>query len=210
MGFLSWSMDMTEFQSPEPQAQYEEVYVEVPQWPKVVGILSIVWASLGMTCGLCGIAALVFSPMMMPPEMTKDLPPTMQIGVGQAAHMLVGMAHGVLLLFAGVLTLRRSMTGRTLHLVYAVTSFLLLAFGVWVQMKAQAEAKDWAVQNPDNPMAKAMTQPGADIGNKIGLWAMIVLGTIWPVFCLVWFGLVKRTRESMTGMPEVDPMAPSR
>jgi hypothetical protein len=201
---------MTEFQAPEPQAQYEEVYVEVPQWPKVVGILSIVWASLGMTCGLCGIAGLVAAPMMMPPEAAKDLPPTMHMGIGQAVHMFAGISHGVLLLVAGILTLRRSMTGRMLHLIYGLTSFVLLAFGVWLNLKLQAETKDWAVQNPDNPMAKAMSQPGSELGNTIAVGAMIVFGTIWPLFCLVWFGLVKRTNESMTGMPEIDPMASSR
>ena len=132
------------------------------------------------------------------------------MGIGQGVYMLVSMAHALLLMAAGILTLRRSMTGRILHLVYALTSFVLLAFGLWLHLKTQAETKDWAVQNPDNPFAKAMTQPGSEIGNTIGVGAMIVLGTLWPLFCLVWFGLVKRTRASMTGVPEVDPMAPSR
>ena len=35
---------------PADPIQYEDVYAEVPQWPKVVGIISLVWAGLGLCC----------------------------------------------------------------------------------------------------------------------------------------------------------------
>ena len=54
---------------------------------------------------------------------------------------------------------------------------------------------EWARQNPDNPWAQQQNP----LLTVVIFAFVIVLSFAWPVFCLIWFGLVKRTPESMTG-----------
>ncbi len=170
---------------------------EPPQWPKVIGIVSIVWGILGGACGGCGMTMLFVMPMMLPPEMTKGgLPPTMTPTPTMLAGQGMGLLMAVLLIIAGAATLKRTIQGRTLHMVYACLSFVTVAIALWMNWKNSVDMKTWIANNPDNPMAKQQAQTG-DLSFFIGTGAILVFGLVYPIFLLVWFGLIKRTEESM-------------
>lgn len=175
---------------------------EVPKWPKVVGIISTVWGSLGMLCGCLGLAGVMFSGAfqgMM--ESQGPLPPTMQPGIAQSAQAIAGLLTTVLLLLAGILCINRKPVARPLHLIYAVISLVLLIIGVMIQIDLANEMGQWVKDNPDSPFAQNYNATATLL---LGVGLAVVLGLPWPLFCLIWFGFVKRTPEDMTGGVEAD------
>jgi hypothetical protein len=175
-----------------------ELMAEPPKWPKAVGITSIIVGSFWLLCGGCGIAYFAMIPwfaQMGEQQMGGPMPAVMYPHVVQYIIMAAGMLLDVLLIFAGVFTLSRNPTGRTLHLAYgAIATLTTLAgaiVGVWQALRIDAYFK----QNPGDPWG---TQ-----NNTMLTFIMVVcftlVGLAWPLFCLVWFGAVKRTPESMSG-----------
>lgn len=164
--------------------------VEPPRWPKVVGIISIVWASLGLACGVCGMAGPFISTYFVPPEMKGQMPPMAPPPLMLAAQV-AGMANAVLLLVAGIMLVSRKPVSKPMHLVYGLLSFPLFVVTMMLSMQQQAALAQWAQQNPDTPYGKAMQGPGAALGQTIG-WVIGCLMMLYPVFCVIWFGFVKR------------------
>lgn len=191
----------------EPQGAYEEVYVDVPQWPKAIGIVSIIWAGIGLTCLGCGVLGMVVGQNFMTEEMRAQSPP-IHFDLMQMIAMGLGAVNAVLLVVAGVATLRRSMAGRWLHLAYALASLPLFALGMWTTMQQQDEQRQWYLEHPDSPGAKMMTSSGGTL-QLIILGIQILLGLGYPLFLLVWFGFVKRSSASMTGIADEGAEGPS-
>ncbi|MBL8763217.1 MAG: hypothetical protein JNM07_02980 [Phycisphaerae bacterium] len=169
-----------------------------PGWPKVVGIISICWSVLGLTCIGCGVIGM-FVPVMMKESMEKamegPMPAAMQPSIHQFVQLGSGAAWTVLLMVAGIMCVMRRPAARPLHLLYAVGSFVLAAMSVWFTLQQQQAMNDWAAQNPGTKWADQINQ-GKSF-QWIGLAIGVALSSIWPVFCIVWFGLVKRSAESM-------------
>ncbi|MFN0012831.1 MAG: hypothetical protein ACKVS8_14450 [Phycisphaerales bacterium] len=176
---------------------------DVPQeitWPKTMGIASIVWATIGMGCIGCGAVGIAmqggnnsgppgWGPM---PDVMKQPPSTMVL-------LAVGVPVAILLLIAGILLIKRNPLARTLHLVYAVIGLVNTGVSTFLSFQHQLRVLAWAKDNPDDQWGKMMAGgPWMVLGMVVGL----VLGGAWPLFCLVWFGLVKRTKESMVGKVE--------
>lgn len=183
----------------ESPVQYEDVVVEVPSWPKVLGIVSICWGVLSLGCVGCGIIGPALQSAMIPPEQAKDMP-ILPPDPMQYVQLGLGGVFAILLIAAGAMTAARKAAGRTLHLVYALASFPMLALSIWVVLRQQVAMDQWIADNPDSPFAAQMkTMSG--IGPTIGIAMAVVFGLAYPAFLLIWFGLVKRTRESMTGIP---------
>lgn len=188
-------------QPPADIEQYEEVYADVPQWPKVVGIFSIVWGSLGVVCNGCGTVWFLVLPQFLKmaeeqngPAPDAFIPPPLMM-IANVLSILVT----ALLLVAGILTVKRSMTGRVLHLVYAPLSILVSVVGLVGGMQQSKAVRDWVAQNPGSPYAKSA---GTGTAGEIAGYAIAAFVMLYPLFTLVWFGLVKKTRESMTGFPD--------
>lgn len=166
---------------------------EPPRWPKVVGITSIVWGSIGVACGICGSVSWLMMPAMLKPaeERFGPAPDVMRPTLVQQGLVALSLPLAVMLIVAGVSVLRRRATGRPLHLAYAGLSLPLTLLGTAagvVQLLAQME---WVRNNGDSPWAKQMN-PAFGIG---GLAMGLVLGAAWPAFCLVWFGAMKKRPE---------------
>lgn len=173
-------------------------------WPKVVGIISIAWACLGLSCLACGVTMqLAIGPSMLEPQVRDNPPPSMRFGLLQVIQTAISLVTSLLLLGAGIQTLRRSMVGRTLHLVWAGISVLALIYGAYVGWLQQQEMQVWARNNPGSRMAEQTLKGGTGLGLAI-MGIFIALFSIWPVFCLIWFGLVKRTKESFGAPPNAD------
>ncbi len=180
-----------------------------PAWPKVIGILSIVFSSIGLVCGGCGLAVTPFlgqfilGQFMSGVAQSHDLPPPYQPNLGTMAYGGLGVLNALLLLIAGVMVLKRKPIGRPLHLVCATISIPLTIIGLYLQWRLQQENVAWAQQaDPANPFAKQFQSPGASIGNTIGLIFGGVIGLSYPLFLLIWFGLVKRKATDMGKLPE--------
>ncbi len=168
-----------------------------PAWPKAVGITSIVWGALGLTCGACGVAGGIASSYlsgMMPAEM-GPMPDVMKPSPAQLVLGGVGILWAILLIVAGIMCVTRNPATRAMHLVYAVGSFVLTAAGTVLSVRQQFAIAEWVAQNPDSGWAKQQNPTVS----WIILGATVVLGLAWPCFCLLWFGVVKRRPEDLTG-----------
>ena len=162
-------------------------------WPKVVGIISIIWAALGLACNACGVFMPQLMTRMLPEEMTKGpMPPNMNPGIEMYVLMAVGMAVTLVLFVGGIALVRRKRSARAMHLVWALLACILAAIGLFMQWRIHGEMQAWIQQNPDSPWAQQQKGQQGDIGLVIGLLMGAVFGFAYPVFCLIWFGLVKR------------------
>jgi hypothetical protein len=199
---------MTIDTTPSPNAPYEEVYVEIPQWPKTVGIFSIVWGSLGTCCGVLGTGWFIAMPsfLKMAEQQNGPAPAEMMPTPGYIASMGAGVLVTIVLIIAGILTLQRSISGRFAHLAYSVLSIAVTLVGTYFGLQYNKGMREWVAQNPGNAWAAQAGGQSQNM-NEIFGYAITALALIWPLFCLVWFGLVKRSHASMTGLPEADPMA---
>lgn len=182
-------------------------FVEPPSWPKAVGIISIVWGSLMIGCGACGIGFAFAGQSLIPPEQASQYPPV-SINTVQLVAGGFGFILNALLIVAGAMTVGRKPLGRTLHLTYAVISIPLLALSIYGQVLQQSEVDRWVRENPDTAYAKQVASMGS-IGSLIGYAVAFVFGLVYPMFCLVWFGLIKRSSQSMGAVvddTEGDPL----
>lgn len=164
-------------------------------WPKVIGILSIVWASLGLLGGLCGVIGLVATPMLMasaPGFDPNNMPPTMVMNPLKILIFGLAFCMSGLLLFAGIATVRRQESGRLAHLAWAGLGLLMIPLQLWVQYGDVKAMEAWIAANPSSPFSK-----GGTAGIYIGLVAGLVLGLPWPIFLLVWFGVIKNKPGAM-------------
>lgn len=184
----------------------EDLFIDPPGWPKVVGICSLVFAGIGLSCVGCGVLSMVVFIPMAEGQIGEPLPTVMQPGIVQWAMMGVGILSTILLITAGVMTITRKPMGRTLHLVWALISSCITLFNLFVQFSQQQRIAEWVEANPDSAWAAQGGQGSAM--QYIGLAIGVVIGLAWPVFCLIWFGLIKTKQHQMTGEPEQpDPFA---
>jgi hypothetical protein len=167
----------------------------LPLWPKVVGVISIVWGALGATCGGCSVAGALLSTLMAPTGgavgpggQIPPMPDVMKPTAMQVAPTLLSAAWSVYLVVCGVVLVMRRPIARPLHLAYAVGSILLTILSTVVSVQYQAAISDWAAKNPDNFWARYHNPLLSYI--LTGVFA--ALGLCWPVFCLAWFGLVRK------------------
>jgi hypothetical protein len=191
----------TDPMNPTPPVEpFDMLPPEPAQWPKVVGTISIVWSSIGLLCGVCGIGFLAFMPQMMKSaeQQLGPMPDIMKPNPIQLATSALGFIPAVLLLISGIVTVLRRPVGRPLHLVYAILGLLIGVVGIGYGIKHQLDVMAWAQANQDNKWAQNAKSPFAFIGIAFGA----VLSFAWPIFCLIWFGLVKRDTRDLAAGPE--------
>lgn len=189
-----------DFETIDPREDAE--FVPPPAWPKVIGVISMLFAGLGLVCGGLGFAFSVFGAGMVSGALEGDPPPpTMVFGPADYAVAGLGLVLSVLLLFAGIMLFGRRPIGRTLHLVYAVCAIPLNIFAVINSMTKQADAVQWAKDFPNNPIAQQMNAGGAanEIGQIVGLVLGLGLGVGVPLFYFVWFAAIKTKPVQITG-----------
>lgn len=160
-----------------------------PGWPKPVGIVSIVVASLGLICGSCGLIQGAAGMVMQPPAGTTPPPGMTPL---MALVQIVGLGMSIVLLVSGIMCVKRNPKSRPVHLIWAVLSLLVMVVGIMLQIQGIAAFEKWMADNPDDQQVKAM----ANLPMKQIFYAIIALAVLlsgaWPVFCLIWFGLIKK------------------
>lgn len=193
--------------APMTDDELEALLAEPPSWPKVVGILSIVFGALAFTCTGIGMGALAFMPGIMENVAANTdypPPPMMQATPTLWALTAVGVIINILLLVAGVMTLARKARGRQLHLLYAFLAIPLTFLSTFIQMNMQADVNEqmaaYVEQYPDSPFAQGAAQgPAQEIGQLVGMAFGLVFALAWPIFCLIWFTLSQRGKSDMKG-----------
>ncbi|MCA9276714.1 MAG: hypothetical protein KDA29_11860 [Phycisphaerales bacterium] len=187
--------------------QWEAIdVVQRPKWPKVIGIISIIWGSLGLVCGGLGMAMLPLSPSFIKGAMTNGEPIPYGMVPSVTDYIIggIGFLLALLLLFAGIACVSYRPVTRMMHLLYGVTSIPVVVWSYMNQLHKADLNGQWAKEFPDNPMAPNLdpSNAAAGIGQMIGLVLLIVLGFGVPIFYLIWFGLIKTKTEQITGGDE--------
>jgi hypothetical protein len=179
-------------------------------WPKPVGVLSLVFGILAVTCGVIGVGMMFASDAIMGSMMGGALPPNTPpppfsppMGPLMLASAGFGLVVNVILIFAGIKLLKREQSGRSLHLLYAllaiVASFISSFAGYQAQQAQQAEMTRWIEQYGEaSDFGRQMKQqqqaqaPMQGPMQAVGLVVGLVIGLAWPVFCVIWFGMSKK------------------
>jgi len=201
---------MPEHDAPQTDLRTEDdleaLLAEPPAWPKVVGILSIIFSTIGFTCSGVGMGTLYLLPGFMETAAANTgypAPPTMEPSGGMWLATFLSVSANVLLLVAGISTIARKPVGRTLHIVYAIAAIIIVFVSTYIQMDAQGELNQrmqaYAEQHPDSPFAQQANSPAQAIGQLVGLAFGLTIALTWPLFTLIWFTLSKRGRSSMKG-----------
>ncbi|MEZ6244144.1 MAG: hypothetical protein R3B57_14005 [Phycisphaerales bacterium] len=175
---------------------------EAPKWPKVVGIISIVWGALGLLCGVGGLAMMPLSSSFMEPMLEGDPPPpTVSFGPVDYGLAALGPVLAILLIAAGIMTINRKRAGWAGHLLYACISIPLLLFATYNNFQKQAGLEQWAQDYPANKYAEMISksQGMQQTAGAVTAIVMLVIFLAYPLFCLIWFGLMKTKHEQMTG-----------
>ncbi len=180
----------------------------LPKWPKVVGIISICFASLGLICGGVGTAWMFIQPGFMksaeanmpggfPPELTQSNPTLI-------AATIIGTAWAAFLLVCGIMCVLRKPKVRPLFLLYAVIAILLTIWSASIQLELQAGVKQWVADHPDAQFSDMSRNGAQGIGQFIGLIVGLAISFSWPAFCLFWFGFVKTKPDDFTGGANIE------
>ncbi|MEM1186270.1 MAG: hypothetical protein AAGI53_14865 [Planctomycetota bacterium] len=196
-----------------------ELLDDRPGWPKTIGIISIVFASLALTCGVLGTGAAVASGSLIGSAMGGQLdgapPPPFSPPVDAifVASVVFGLGLNVLLLIAGIGCVKRNYSSRKLFLVYALAGIIVGGFGAYASLHGQVEQQKaldaWAADHGDTndatrqmaeqiELQKASSGPTAYIGAGVSL----VISGAWPLFCVIWFGAVKGSESAWTGVKD--------
>jgi hypothetical protein len=101
------------------------------------------------------------------------------------------------LVLAGVFTASRKPVGRPMHIGVAALSLVVLVISIAFQWSNLNGISEWVRNNPD----ATYSQTYNPMMNMIGMGVGIVLGSAWPLFCLIWFGALKKRPEQ--DAPEV-------
>jgi hypothetical protein len=177
--------------------------VKKPIWPPVLGGICIALGALGFVCGGLGMLMIPFSASMVENILEGDPPPP---SMSPSAYTMVLGVLGVLLsgwlLVAAIMLVMRRYASKMLFLIYACLSLPLSFVSFFNQLSIQAADKQWAQDYAHNPMAAGMNSPGTQAGQMVGLVIFLALGLGWPLFILIWFGLVKTKEHQFTG---IDP-----
>lgn len=179
------------------------LFVARPKWPKVIGIITIVLASLGLLCSVGGAgAAAFFGPMQQ--QVVADMAPDADPLPSPMTPLLWGaIAFGTVLAFVqfigGVMCVAYKPAARLVLLLYGVLGIVSTMLGTVAQLQQQAAMQAWAEANPGNPIADQMTSDAQAMGQLVGLAFGLLLGLGIPLFYVIWFGLVKTKPEQMLG-----------
>lgn len=186
---------MTQYSSSNPfDPNSVEFQERPPGWPKVIGIVSIVLASLGLFCGVCAVGGMAMLPMagQQNPEFA-NLPPSVQITPGLLLHIGLGIIGSILLVVAGIQTIRRNALGRTLHILSAIFGIAILCFGIYRSWIMIPQMEQFIQDYPNSMFSKS--NPKTDFVTQVV--TSVLLGGAYHFFLLFWFLVVKRTPESM-------------
>ena len=160
-----------------------------PKWPKPVGILSIVFGSIAVTCGGVGVGLMPVWGGLAKDQLNGDpLPPNLTFSGLEYLAFGASLIMNILLIVAGATCVARKGLSRGLHLVYAMLMLAVVGLGALAQLSDQAAMRQWLQDYPSSEFAKRTAKSVDTAAPMIFLVALSALSLAWPVFCLIWFG----------------------
>lgn len=192
-------------QFPDALEPVQPEFTEPPKWPKVIGIISVVWGVVNIGCLGCGLFGM-FTPVIFGKAMAEQfpdgMPPQMTQGpsVSMLALFISGFALVALLIAAGATLLMRKYVSRHLHLVWVALAVLSAFWSAYLNIGQSQQTKQWLRDNPNTKFAQAQAQSASFAGiAEIAGWGIgLAIGLGYPIFCGVWFGMVKKNPEEYT------------
>ncbi len=178
---------------------------EETKWPKVIGVISLIYAILGLGCNALGGAWYAVAPML--PEMWRggaDIPGILRLSLG--VQILAALCLGVLMLIGAVNLLRRRRAGPRLLKRWAILRMLLILIAVVLLVLTAPAQVDLqrSVQEYQNDIHRDagradMIQESTDDD----LWRLVMLQggfgvlvtVIYPVFLGLWLSRKKITAD---------------
>ena len=148
-----------------------------PAWATAIGVISVVFGSLGVICTPVNLVMQQRNPAMK--AIFEHAPEWFR------AYVLVSQAIGIVmalwLLAAGVLLLGRKPSAGLTHVAYSSVSLVMTVVGTAVTAVAMSSGT-----MPENVAAPA----------QFGLCIGMVIGPAYPVFLLIWF-MRRKIRQEM-------------
>ena len=99
---------------------------DTSRWPKVIGIISLIYALFGMLCGISYAGSTIFTSQLLAMGGMKDVDLPMPIKLTVVALVVFDVALGVVLLMGAINLLRRKRSGVRLHLRWALWRMILI------------------------------------------------------------------------------------
>ncbi len=178
---------------------------EETKWPKVIGVISLIYAILGLGCNALGGAWYAVAPML--PEMWRggaDIPGILRLSLG--VQILAAVCLGVLMLIGAVNLLRRRRAGPRLLKRWAILRMLLILIAVVLLVLTAPAQVDMqrSMQEFSNDMLRdAGRTDMIKESTDEEFWRLLmiqggfgVLATaIYPVFLGLWLSRTKITAD---------------
>lgn len=170
------------------------------KWPTVIGVISIVLASLGLLCGCAGYFQVPLQRWGLKMQSQSGQPDPLaeaQIKIAEQYQMLtiilltIGMVITLWLLVASIALVRRRRSARGQMIGWAVASILMLAINVVFQVLMFQATADELRQ-----MGEAQSIGRLWIGVAITAFFVLVFGLALQLFVLIWFSR-RKVREEM-------------
>jgi hypothetical protein len=177
--------------------QYDEP--EPPAWPKTVGVIGIVVGAISLCCGVLGAGSLFFQKQMIAGAIAPPYPPSIDSPSPVfLALTVVSLLWNIYLIVASAMLVARKHASRSLLLIYAVGALAIGTISIYFSVQTQLDMQEWMRNNPDTEFAQTQQMGGGGtIGMIIGLIVGAVIAYAWPIFLLIWLGLVKRSADDM-------------
>ena len=178
-------------------------------WPTVIGVIMIIVASLGLLQNVCGGIVGVLMPALiqsMPAEAADDPSFKAQIEIGkrflpfQLANAVVLLALGVLLLMAGIATVKRKRVAVKYSRSWAVARILwafTAAVATYFIMIETIKTMEQAAADAGQPMPSGIMTFMQMLG-PIGAVINLIFWCALPVFVLIWFARQKIKEDVAT------------
>jgi len=159
----------------------------------VIGIIGIVYSSLGVLGGCCGIGAMYFMPDLiewiedfLPAEQAEAMGTIDEPSAWMIVSSVVAVGLAAFLLTGSIRVLRRRASGVQTCKIWAVVS---------IPWTVVALVIGWTYQ-PDVPTTQdAAYASGMMIGNVVGSCGGLLFGWAFPIFLLIWFSRSKIKAE---------------
>lgn len=165
-------------------------------WPKVLGIICIIFGVFGSLGGCIGMfTPLMLEPLsaMMPPEQREPYRATMEEWMtASIAISIIAFVLAVTLTIGGIQLLKKRKTAIPLLRVWAAAKMVLVVVNAFIAYRIQED--QFALMQEAGTSAQNMP-PGMDNFMNIVMIFSSIFGVLWgwalPVFLLIW--LSRRT-----------------
>ncbi len=178
-----------------PAPPPRSVITELPsRWPKTIGIINIIFGSIGFLFGLLGVLYMIFMAKIL--QMTMQSQPDMLaqmeeidfsiiMGTQALASGVVGILWSIILFSAGIMLVKRSRNARFTNMLWAVIRIFLAAAAVYLALVNTPRWTEHLQELADqgNEMAASM------IGRSnlvVGISMALLFGLPYPLFLLIW------------------------